>query len=423
MSTTRIKFDNGKVVSKDWLDAHPDAAQALLEKHKASYPVCLCNPEKALPLYIAQKTIFYLARMPGTGDQHASYCPFFGAPPAMSGLAVYRRSAIEEKDHDRVAVKLCDGLGVRATSAAGSGGRGRGSKQGSNPQRSRLSLRALLHYLWTSAEFNRWAPKMNGKRNYYVLYKYLMAAADNIEIQNTRLSAYLYMPEPFVFEEKQDIARRAQQRLYHLLLDAGGRRKRMLVVGIVKRFTASPFGYGVHLKHAPPPLILWMKEDTLNNFLGEAGERLEDPNALLGDTHHLVMIMTVDRTTNGNLSIVKAAAMKTTHAYIPFENPYQVTLINALMPSRLFSRQLRYDADGETIVPDFLLLDAGKQAVPMYVFGFRKQARQDAAIRAHIKHCEDTNEPCWFWDVLWDKTTYPDYPDAVDATESSRSLS
>jgi len=66
---------DGKEVALSWLESHDDAKQSLLEKHQESHPACLCVPGKELPLYIAQKHSFYLARMPLTGDQHASFCP------------------------------------------------------------------------------------------------------------------------------------------------------------------------------------------------------------------------------------------------------------------------------------------------------------------------------------------------------------
>jgi len=410
MQSSQIQFEDGKVISKDWLDSHPEAAQALLEKHKASYPRCLCNPDRQLPLYIAQKSVFYLARMPGTGDQHASYCSFFGAPPSMSGLAVYRQSAIEEKGNDVVALKISEGLGVRAKSQEANGS-GASSKKGeANSHRSRLSLLALLQYLWHTAEFNRWSPKMRGKRNYFVLYKYLMAAAEKLEVKNKHLSQYLYLPEPFKVEHKEAIAKRAQQKLYDLLLDSGGRKKRMLVVGVVKKFSASQYGYGVQLKHAPPPLTFWLNNDVLGSFLKEAGGAIEDPNALLGDDHHLVMIMTVDRTATGNYAAAKAACMKTNKDYIPFDNPHQQQMLDDLQQTRLFSRQLPFDAEKDDVFPDFLLLDAGRHPVPMYVFGYGQRPKHDAAVREHIKHFESVNEPCWYWDLQWDPKKHPAYP-------------
>ena len=40
----------------------------------------------------------------------------------------------------------------------------------------KLSLRGLLHYLWEQAEFNKWSPGMAGKRNWFVIRKYLYEA-------------------------------------------------------------------------------------------------------------------------------------------------------------------------------------------------------------------------------------------------------
>jgi hypothetical protein len=40
-----------------------------------------------------------------------------------------------------------------------------------------MSLRALLHFLYERAGFNRWYPAMEGRRNQGVLHKYLCEAA------------------------------------------------------------------------------------------------------------------------------------------------------------------------------------------------------------------------------------------------------
>jgi Protein of unknown function (DUF1173) len=37
----------------------------------------------------------------------------------------------------------------------------------------KLSLRGTLHYLWEQAGFNKWSPGMAGKRNWFVIRKYL----------------------------------------------------------------------------------------------------------------------------------------------------------------------------------------------------------------------------------------------------------
>jgi Protein of unknown function (DUF1173) len=48
----------------------------------------------------------------------------------------------------------------------------------------KLSLRGTLHYLWEQARFNKWSPGMAGKRNWFVIRKYLYEAAKDKTAKN-----------------------------------------------------------------------------------------------------------------------------------------------------------------------------------------------------------------------------------------------
>jgi hypothetical protein len=52
-----------------------------------------------------------------------------------------------------------------------------------------LGLRDLVHLLLQRAGFNRWYPRMEGKRTWYVVRKRLMLAAREIETKGVRLAA------------------------------------------------------------------------------------------------------------------------------------------------------------------------------------------------------------------------------------------
>lgn len=414
MDKAWIEFSPDTRVTKDWLDTHREAAQRLLAKYKGTYPVCLCNPGQQLALYIAQKQTFYLARMPGTGEQHASFCPFYSAPPSLSGRAVYCKDALIEQADDSVRVKLIDGLGVTASGKQGGGGSSGSSTDGGKKRRSKLSLRGLLHLLWEKAEFNRWHPRMKGRRNYYILHKYLCAAAEKIILNKQPLGDYLYVPEPFRVDQKHPIAQRARDRLYTLLIDSRGRKQRMLVVGLVKRLHRSAYGYGIHLAHAPADLVFWMNEELTARYREHychGGAPEED----LGDDHPLVIMMTVDRTHRGHYVVANLATMRVTAEYIPFDsNPERQVIAHLSQKQRLFSRQLRYDADAEAVFPDFLLLDVGFKPLPLYVFGISEGDQRDAIVRRCIRHYQQTHEPHWFWDLQGNARQPPSLPERVE---------
>jgi hypothetical protein len=68
--------------------------------------------------------------------------------------------------------------------------------------RKQLSTR-LLHYPGT-AGFNRWYPRMQGKRSYWVLRKFLLQASEEIETRAVLPSACSF-PEPFSLERAAEI--------------------------------------------------------------------------------------------------------------------------------------------------------------------------------------------------------------------------
>ena len=60
-----------------------------------------------------------------------------------------------------------------------------------------MSLRALTHFLFERAGFNRWSPVMAGKRSQGVLHKYLLRAAEQVRAKGVALGERLYVPEQF----------------------------------------------------------------------------------------------------------------------------------------------------------------------------------------------------------------------------------
>ena len=98
------------------------------------------------------------------------------------------------------------------------GGRPPGGRPEENPgeieaQRRRMSLRALTHFLFERAGFNRWSPAMTGKRSQGVLHKYLLRAAEQVRAKGVALGERLYLPEQFNEATHAEAARRRRERL------------------------------------------------------------------------------------------------------------------------------------------------------------------------------------------------------------------
>src|SRR5439155_1808094 len=98
--------------------------------------------------------------------------------------------------------------------------------------RKTLSLRGLLHYLWQRAGFNRWYPRMQGKRSYWVIRKHLIQACDEVETKGLRLSERLFIPEQCSLDRAAEITQRHKEALSTLLSpDADVQFKMMIAIG------------------------------------------------------------------------------------------------------------------------------------------------------------------------------------------------
>src|SRR5437867_7766433 len=93
---------------------------------------------------------------------------------------------------------------------------------------------------------------MQGKRTYSVLRKFLLQACEEIETKGLRLSERVFIPEQFVLDHAAEITRRHREALSLLLSpDAQRQFKMMIVIGELKDFKATTWGYQLVLKHLP----------------------------------------------------------------------------------------------------------------------------------------------------------------------------
>ena len=186
IGTTEVSLDAG------------DFEATLARAHAArDRPLCLCRTS-GVPMYVASLSDRHiLKRMPETGPQHDPGCDSYEAPYELSGFGHVAGSAIQENADDGVTVLKLD-FSLSKTGAKAASDPGQGGDAGSvKTDGSKLSLRALLHYLWDQAEFNRWRPGMTGKRNWAVIRKFLDEAADGKTAKGKPLSDILFIPETF----------------------------------------------------------------------------------------------------------------------------------------------------------------------------------------------------------------------------------
>lgn len=133
-------------------------------------PACLCRPGGGeREMYIARLGAdpYVVKRMPDTGMVHAPDCPSYLPPESLSGLGQVLGAAIQESaDTGITALRLGLRMGKADRNAPTATGGGDGSSDSVSTDGTRLTLRAVLHYLWQEAGLATWSPGMTGKRNW-----------------------------------------------------------------------------------------------------------------------------------------------------------------------------------------------------------------------------------------------------------------
>jgi hypothetical protein len=190
---------------------HTSETQRLLASAHADRirPLCQCG-QVGVAMYVAKIGVekYVIKRMPDSGLAHAHHCPSYRPPEALSGLGQVLGSAItEEGDSGLTSIRL--GFRMSKSERAAATGAGSGGVADSvTGDASRLSMRAVLHYLWQEADLATWSPGMAGKRNWRIVSWYLRSAAAGKLTQGKPLLTRLYVPEPFTAEKKTEIAAR-----------------------------------------------------------------------------------------------------------------------------------------------------------------------------------------------------------------------
>lgn len=213
-------------------------------------PLCMCLPS-GIPMYIAHASAEYIIkRMPNSGSDHHIDCESYEIPSSLSGRGDLRNGAIaEDRDTGITKLRLDFALTKNNTSRLAPAGEC-GQKTTIQSTPSKLSLRSLLHYLYEEAGLNKWFPRMEGKRNWYVVRKFLLNEIQNKQAKNAPLSKAIFIPEVFSVDNKDQINKRIQQ--YMASLKPEGKKQPVsILIGEVKKIEKARFEHRLIVKHMP----------------------------------------------------------------------------------------------------------------------------------------------------------------------------
>ncbi len=361
---------------------------------RREHPLCLCCTD-GVAMYIARfGERHILKRMPGTGAQHDADCESYEPPSGLSGLVSVEGEAIVENiDDGTTALKLGFSLSKLAGRAAPAAGEAPAASE-AKADGAKLSLRAMLHFLWDRAGFNRWRPAMAGRRNWAVLRKFLLDAAATSTARGKPLAHSLYLPEMFDAKREDAIVRRRAELLSRAIQSNGNRRSLAILIGEVKEIAPSRIGARLVVKHAPrfPFMLAEEVERRLKKtFANELA--LWDANG----EWHLVAIATFGIGAAGVATVETIALMAVNENWIPVETGYEAMLIERLTKGGAsFVKSLRYNMAGSQPMASLVATRAGGDSTALYLV----PDDADAAFRESLEELiGESGMPAWVWDL------------------------
>lgn len=376
-----------------------DAQQLLAAAHTDRVrPLCLCRRD-GVAMYVAKIGLdkYVIKRMPASGLEHAHRCASYLPPEELSGLGQVLGSAItEEADSGLTAIKL----GFRTSKAerdapAGVGDGGVADSVAADPNR--LTLRAVLHYLWQEADLATWSPGMAGKRNWRIVSWYLRQAARGKFTKGKPLATRLYVPEPFPVEKKTEIAARRLS-AWAPMQQHGSAQQFMMLIGELKSIDTARFGHKLVIKHLPDAAL--MVDDTL---LARLNKRFSAEMELwqTDDAGHLMVIATFSVGRAGLATAEEISLVMTDRNWLPYESLFDKLLLDtALEARRRFTKSLRYNLTPDKPMASLVFTDT---ETPTAAFVLTTDEDRDTA--AEI--AADTGTEVWTWVVTDDMPALP----------------
>ncbi|EYR77557.1 hypothetical protein DUF1173 [Shinella sp. DD12] len=326
-------------------------------------PMCMCR-QPAVAMYIARTDDQYLVkRMPLTGREHDPACPSYEPPYELSGLGPLIGSAIQIDASGKADLKLDFSLTKRGPRAA-DGTAAEQSEPAIRSEPRKLSLKAMLHYLWEAGELTEWRSVWAGRRGWGRVRISLINAASQMTARGGSLSDMLYVPEVYQADDKDGIAARRATALKPVQAAGSGPRKLMMIVAEVKEFSPAREGQRIVVRHMPFPLMI---EDRAWRRLAARYEtELELWRS--SETFHLIVIATFGISTSGITSVEEIALMVVNEHWLPFEDINELRLLEKLSHLKRKSvKGLRFNLPRDAPIVSVTLPEQKPAPVAMFI--------------------------------------------------------
>lgn len=387
-----------EIGGRRWHKDQPGFAEAIAHAYEQQLrPRCLCRSDaesRGIEMYVARLLEGYIVkRMPNTGSQHATHCPSYEPPAELSGLGPLLGTAIIENPSTGQTTLRLDFPMSKMPGLSTLPAQSTASSSSARSQGNKLSLRALLHYLWDQAELTHWNPGFSGRRSWGTVRRHLLQAAENKLVQGHALLGSLYVPEVFSVEHRGAIQTRRQERWARNARKQSQSQPLLLMVAEVKEISPSRYGHKAVIKHLPDQVFAL--DDVLYRRLCRS---FESELTLWGTEPdlHLIMIATFRVIEAGTPDILELSLMLTTAQWLPVDDGWDQQLIGALVrQGRSFVKILRYNTPGTQALVCATLLDCGDSLCPLCI---DRDHYSDALLLADFTvPTPNPDIPSWRW--------------------------
>ena len=379
---------DGIRVSKE----HPLYQQSLETAYaEKSRPTCLCK-ESGVPMYIAKlsPSEYLIKRMPNTGKNHGIDCESYEIPSELSGRGdLDDKAVLEDQETGLTNLKLDFSLSKITSSRSGSMAASEGATTVSASPK-KLSILSLLHFIYEEAALNKWSPRMAGKRNWYIVRKHLLEAAANKVSRRNKISDFLFIPEVFQVDRKDEIEARRKQFMNKLTVK-DGKQPMGILIGELKAIESARFGHKLVIKHLPGTPFY------LNDGLYKRISKVFDQELAFfheNEGIHLLVVSTFLLSSSGNPSVDTISLMTVDRNWLPFENIHEMELNERLSADRHFIKGMRYNLKKKDVIASALLTDTDEPTA-IYI-------QPDQEDEPYIEQMNSVIESTELNSVVWD---------------------
>jgi hypothetical protein len=345
-----VSFDGGTFPLTD-VQENPARYVKRLERAKVTpgFAICLCDTNvPPLQLVIRRYgSLLHLAGWPEDGHRHKRGCAFFKDPNADRPARGGDSKAAILATPTGLNVKLDASLTLREST---SGSHGSPTQSSNRTSRRSASLLAFLQTLWVEASLNWWS-SANTARHWGQCNAQLLAEVGTALINGADAQNVLHVMRRFDEADRPAINAEFDGFISRLTIENGTTR-RGLIIGEINEVAPTQYRHAVSLRQSA------RKYYASSNLIEHSARTYPHAWRSLGDrTARAVALLLVERTPKGHVRIVDLAAMLCSHAFIPCDSIHEVAMANRLVSERRdFLKPVRI-ADGDDMLPDFVLRD------------------------------------------------------------------